>query len=86
MLKTLILICSVSVAPADCKTETAIDVISGPDATNEVACMFHSQAYIAGTSALAPREGEYMKVTCSRSRPSDTAAGTADVVSAERLP
>jgi hypothetical protein len=86
MLKTLILICSVSVAPADCKTETAIDVISGPDAANEVACMFHSQAYVAGAGALGPREGEYMKVTCSRTRPSETATGTAGVVSAGRLP
>jgi hypothetical protein len=81
MLKTVILICTVSVAPADCLPETAIDVIAGPYADNEIVCMLHGQASMART-ALAPRKGEYMKVTCSRERPSGTAARPAKVVSA----
>jgi len=66
MFKVLILVCSVTLAPQDCKVSTAAAVIAGPDAPNEVMCGLHGQAYLAGTAIAARHEGEYVKVTCSR--------------------
>ncbi len=67
MLKIVILICSIAVPRADCQTDTANDVISGPEATNEVMCGMHGMAYIAGTSlASRQREDEYVKIKCLR--------------------
>lgn len=64
MFKVLILICSIGVQPQDCSRETALDVISGPDAENELMCGLHAQAYVAEVGLV--REGEYMKATCTR--------------------
>jgi hypothetical protein len=65
MFKVLILVCSMSIAPQDCDRDNAIDVIVGPSATNELTCGFSGQAYLAGT-ALAPTDGTYVKVQCTR--------------------
>lgn len=62
----LILICSLSVSPGDCRPETAIDVVRGPSATSPAQCGFLGQAAIARTT-IAPREGrEYLKIVCRR--------------------
>jgi hypothetical protein len=67
MLKIVILICSITLPPADCQTNTANDVISGPEAANEVMCGMHGQAYIASTAiASRQREDEYVKIKCQR--------------------
>jgi hypothetical protein len=66
MFKVLILVCSIAVAPEDCKTDTAVSVIDGPDAPNEVMCGLNGQAYIATTAIAAKRHDEYVKVRCSR--------------------
>lgn len=64
----LILICSLSVSPSECRPETAIDVVQGPKVQNQLQCGFFGQATIAGTT-IAPREGlEYMKIVCRRAR------------------
>ena len=63
--KVLILVCSMSIAPQDCDRDNAIDVIIGPSAANELTCGFSGQAYLAGT-ALAPTDGTYVKVQCTR--------------------
>jgi hypothetical protein len=64
----LILICSLSVSPSECRPETAIDVVQGPKVQNQFQCGFLGQATIART-AIAPREGqEYMKIVCRRAR------------------
>jgi hypothetical protein len=66
MFKVLILICSVTLAPEDCKTDSAVSVIDGPEAPNAMMCGLNGQAYLAGTAMAAKHENEYVKVTCSR--------------------
>jgi hypothetical protein len=66
MFKVLILVCSIAVAPEDCKADSAVSVIDGPDAPNEVMCGLNGQAYIAATAIAAKRHDEYVKVRCSR--------------------
>lgn len=65
MFKVLILVCSMSTPSQDCGWDNAVDVIVGPSATNELTCGFSGQAYLAGT-ALAPTDGSYVKVQCTR--------------------
>jgi hypothetical protein len=65
MFKVLILVCSMGLAAQDCERDNAIDVIVGPPATNELTCGFSGQAYLAGT-ALAPTDGNYVKIQCKR--------------------
>lgn len=65
MFKVLILVCSLSIPPQDCERDNAVDVIVGPSAANELTCGFSGQAYLAGT-ALAPTDGTYVKVQCTR--------------------
>ena len=67
MFKVLILVCSVQFAPQDCQKDNAIDVIWGPDATNEMTCAFTGQAYIADTAVgTGVGRDEYVKVQCIR--------------------
>jgi hypothetical protein len=73
MFKVLILVCSMGVAPQDCERDNAVDVIVGPAAANELACGFSGQAYLAGT-ALAPADGNYVKIQCTRAASVDRAA------------
>ncbi|WP_159729549.1 hypothetical protein [Methylosinus sp. Ce-a6] len=64
----VILVCSLSVSPSDCRPETAIDVVQGPKVATQSQCGFLGQATIARTT-LAPREGqEYLKIVCRRSQ------------------
>ena len=72
MFKVLILVCSMSIAPQDCERENAVDAIVGPSATNEFTCGFSGQAYLAGT-ALAPTDGNYVKIQCTRAATVDRA-------------
>src|SRR5215470_6063926 len=72
MFKVLILVCSMGILPQDCDRDNAIDVIVGPSATNELTCGFSGQAYLAGT-ALAPTDGSYVKVQCTRTATVDRA-------------
>jgi len=65
MFKVLILVCAMNLAPQDCERGNAIDVIVGPTASNELTCGFSAQAYI-GTTALAPTDGNYLKIQCMR--------------------
>lgn len=69
MFKTIILVCAMSVAPPDCQNETALDIISGPLAANELMCGLHGQAYIAGTGYMERHPGEYIKIKCTRMAP-----------------
>lgn len=66
MFKLLILVCSIAVAPEDCTADSAVAVIDGPDAPNEVMCSLNGQAYVATTALAAKRHDEYVKVRCSR--------------------
>jgi len=71
MFQVLILVCAIAVAPPDCQPGSAIETIRGPEAANEVACGFHGQAYFAQHHRL--RDGEYLKVTCTRTSIGKTA-------------
>ena len=67
MFKVLILVCSINITPADCQMDTAVDVISGPEAANQSVCGLYGQAYIADTAlGAALRDDEYVKVKCTR--------------------
>lgn len=66
MFKVLILICSVSMSPADCQAYNAVDVIQGPDSASELICGLHGQAYLAQIALDRHRDDEYLKVKCTR--------------------
>jgi len=67
MFQIILLVCAMDISRADCQSDTALDVIRGPEVSNEMMCGFHGQAFLASTS-LPPRAGrEYMKVQCIRS-------------------
>lgn len=67
MFKVLILICSAALSREQCQADTAVAVINGPEAPNEVMCGLNGQAYLANTALAEKHENEYVKVTCSRS-------------------
>jgi hypothetical protein len=70
MLKVILLVCAPNIAPADCHPDTALYLMNGPPAGNEVMCGMQSQAYLAETwigQSLA--EGEYLKIVCQRGVP-----------------
>ena len=67
MFKVLILVCAANLAPSECQPDTALEVLQGPEARNEIACALQSQAYFAQTALgrdLQP--GEYVKIRCRR--------------------
>ena len=66
MFQVLVLICSMAVARPDCQANTAVKVIRGPEAANEVMCGYHGQAYFAQLQRNTLRKGEYIKITCTR--------------------
>jgi hypothetical protein len=72
MFKVLILVCSMGIAPQDCERDNAVDVIAGPAVANELDCGFSGQACLAGT-ALAPTDGNYIKIQCTRAASVDRA-------------
>jgi hypothetical protein len=63
-----ILMCAASTAPSDCDRRTAVDVVLGPEARNEIMCGLAAQEMFAQT-ALQPKDGEYLKIFCQRRRP-----------------
>jgi hypothetical protein len=79
-----ILLCASSVAASDCDTHNAIDVAIGPNTNNEIACGIEAQEMIAQT-AIRPRDGEYLKISCVRPRRSEAkrAAENGDAASRE---
>jgi hypothetical protein len=67
MFKVILLVCAANIAPSDCHPDTALHLLNGPDASNEVMCGMQSQAYLAQTwigQSLA--EGDYVKILCRR--------------------
>ena len=64
-MKTLILICALSVSQPDCSTETAVSVVQGPEAAHLARCGFVAQAYLADTAIANYLDGEhYLKILC----------------------
>ncbi|MBX6320739.1 MAG: hypothetical protein IRY94_02825 [Rhodospirillaceae bacterium] len=65
MFKVVILICSMYLAPADCRLNTANAVIDGPEAPDQATCGLAGQAYVAQTAIGQRRhEDEYVKLSC----------------------
>jgi hypothetical protein len=62
-----ILLCAASTAHGDCDTHSAIDVVLGPEARNEIMCGLQAQEMFAQTS-IQPKDGEYVKISCVRRR------------------
>lgn len=60
-----ILVCPGTISPSDCNLQNALAVTIGPPSANEISCGVQSQALLAGTGMMM-REGQYVKVTCSR--------------------
>jgi hypothetical protein len=59
-----ILVCAMATSHADCRPETALTTIRGPQVGDRTQCGFLGQTTLAST-AIAPRDGlEYMKIMC----------------------
>lgn len=69
MLQVVILICSTSLSPMDCQSNTALDVIFGPQASNAMMCGLQGQTFIARTAIVGRTPNEYVKIRCSPIRP-----------------
>lgn len=68
MFRVILLICAAHIHQSDCQVNTALTVLQGPDASNEIACGMQSQAYFASTALAATlTDDEYLKITCVRS-------------------
>ena len=68
MFKVILLICAAHIHQSDCQVNTALTVLQGPDAGNEIACGLQSQAYFASTALAAGlKDDEYLKIACIRS-------------------
>lgn len=76
LLKALILVCAVDIAPADCTSDNARVVMAGPETQSSAFCGMQGQAFLAQTAIGREKaDDEYMKVVCKRSRPSDRQVG-----------
>jgi hypothetical protein len=60
-----IFVCALSTSPSDCDRRTAVDVLLGPEASNEITCGLGAQEMIAQT-AVRPHDDEYLKIACVR--------------------
>ncbi len=72
MLQILILVCSASLSPTECKPETAMDVISGPETASPMTCGLQAQALMARTTIAGRASGEYLKIRCEPLQPART--------------
>lgn len=62
MVKILILICSVNLTPADCTSNTALDVIGAGSAQTAIACLMYGENLVASTDLS--EQAFYLKITC----------------------
>jgi len=77
MFKVLILVCSMNLTPQDCEIKNAIHVIAGPLVSNELSCCLSGRAFVAST-AVAPTDGEYVKIQCKRRSSREVSADPSD--------
>lgn len=69
MMKTLLLVCAMTIPRPDCQEAAARVVIQGPDVPNEIMCGLKTQQFIAKTTIMIfdpVRSDEYLKVMCTR--------------------
>jgi hypothetical protein len=60
-----ILVCSGTVAPADCDIHSALETLVGLPSPMELGCGVRGGELLMG-SGVAAREGQYVKVACPR--------------------
>jgi predicted nucleotidyltransferase len=60
-----IFLCAASTTRGDCDKHSAVDVVLGPEVHNEIMCGLQAQEMFA-TTAIQPKDGEYLKVSCVR--------------------
>src|SRR5215467_968934 len=67
---SIILVCASALAPRDCTTDSATDMLEGLGANTPIECLMSSQALIAQSALLPPNEAadHYLKVICLPSR------------------
>ena len=68
MFVVVLLICAADLLPSNCNRATALDIMVGPTAANELICGKHGQAY-AAESGRVVLNASYLKIVCSRQRP-----------------
>jgi hypothetical protein len=69
MLQVVILICSTNLSPMDCQSNTALDVIYGPQTSNAMMCGMQGQAFVARTAIVGRSPNEFIKIRCSPLKP-----------------
>ena len=67
---SVILVCASALAPQDCTTDSATDMLEGLGANTPIECLMSSQALIAQSALLPPDKtaDHYLKVICLPSR------------------
>lgn len=60
-----ILVCSGTIAPADCDVRSALETLVGLPSPAEIGCGVRGMELLMG-SGVAAREGQYVKVACPR--------------------
>lgn len=65
MVSVIAFLCAVSIAPAYCGRDNAVDVLTFPAAPNELVCMRDSQITLASLAITADRL-HYWQVRCVR--------------------
>ena len=76
LLKALILVCAVDIAPADCNSDSARVVLAGPEVRSNGMCGMNAQAYLAQTAIGREKtDEEYLKVICTRRQKAERMLG-----------
>ena len=67
---SIILVCANALAPQDCTTDSATDMLEGLEANTPIECLMSSQALIAQSALLSADKAvdHYLKVICLPSR------------------
>jgi hypothetical protein len=73
------LICGLGTGQVDCDDATALDVIRGPEVSNEILCGLHGQALVAQLARPLDTQTEYLKITCRRRAHEDRAELIPDI-------
>jgi hypothetical protein len=62
----VILICSTALSHADCRPDSALDLVRGPQVNH--LCALNAETMIARTDLLRPDSPQYMKIVCAPSK------------------
>jgi hypothetical protein len=68
---TIMLVCSISLSPGDCRLDTAAEVIRGADAPRLADCVMRGQATLAAAAPALAARGQYTRIVCVPSERAD---------------